>query len=688
MKARFIQSPFHDDKITPDIPRYYINQISTNIFLFFSLFLLFSISFFFNNDIYAILKAIWYLYSNNIEALKSLTYSLYKTNDVSILNKSIIYSLSIPFLSSVFFVFLITKPITRRVYKSGRTVNNEKNVISNYVNYVNRTSGLPEKEGLSLFKKTDICAAIYITFKEFEDVLYSNADQEKGFIVAGDAGSGKSVVINHFYKDIALTRKDIGLVHNIKGDDLNFISSFASCYNIAATSINGEPIHAINFLSLLLDEDKSIQKQNIYTFIEAFSTKEKGGDNFFSLGSKEVNYALIEEALSSNPTPETFLNEIVVLFSKPAEQQINDLQEYLLRHNPAAAGYINIDNPKATMSVIASCINVIKKFQVLYEFWKNARHIDIKKDFFLKEKPRKFLILTNNPIQADVCNSYISAIINLSSRFLISPNYINPFKRKVYFVIDEFPQLTSVDIETFLKLPDVGRSKGIRCIVALQRFSQIKENFNADPLNFYSAFHNKILGRMTEADFSLIKETIGKTTVEDSLIKKTMQKDGGFTSVYEKNVHDIEAMKPNELSLTCGPKVINGKFLGVQMYYFIQGYNEIFTFIRTPVDVSELVEKFKVIQEKARRIARAKAARAKIIEASTTGNLVLEVPTLANAQETSPSPAPAVPELVNLVSQVDSPEAEHLQEEINQTEFQEDELNNLELMLNLMETKE
>ncbi|SFB29232.1 type IV secretory system conjugative DNA transfer family protein [Delftia tsuruhatensis] len=691
MKTRIIQSPFHDDKLTPEVPRIYIRSIFTNTLLFFILFSLPVISFLFNNHFEAIPKIIWNLFTKDREGMIYLTQLIYGTKKIETLMISFYLSIFIPLALSLTVVKLITKPVTRRVYKSGRTVNNEENVIQRYESHFNKTSGFPKNEGITIVKPNDLSV---ITEKPLNvSQYYSVACQEKGLIIAGDAGSGKSVIINHFYKDIALTKNSISIVHNTKGDELDFVSSFSQVYNIAVTSLKDETIHAINFVALIKDEDKNLEIQNIYTFVRAFLPKQKN-DDYFILGAIEVIRALIQEVLSFNPEANIFLISIVYLFSKEPEQQIRDLNTYLMTHNPAAAAYINPDNPKATMSVIASCINVIKKFQILADFWKDARHIDIKEDFLLKEKARKFLVLTNNPNQADVCNSYISAIINLSSRFLVSPNYTNPFKRKVYFVIDEFPQLTSVDIETFLKLPDVGRSKGIRCIVALQRFAQIKENFNADPLNFYSAFHNKVLGRMTEADFSLIKETIGKTTVEDTLIKKTMQENGKFSSVFEKKVHDIEVMKPNELSLNCGAKLRNEKFLGVQMYYFIQGYEEVFTFIRTPVDVSELQKKHKNKLARLKKRTRAQNA----LEATETQEIVQDVPTPSQAQEIAPSPDLVAPELVELVSQVDSPEAEQLQEEINQAdgleieELQETSIVNpsddLEAMLNIMDTKE
>lgn len=688
-KPRFINSPFQDDKLTPEIPRYYINQIFTSIVLFFLLFSIFSVSFFFNNNFTAIPKTIWYLYTKNTEALSYLTQSIFGINDISVLMKSLFFSLAIPLVISLLIVKLITTPITRRTYRSGRTLNEKGTSVNNYKNFVLETSGFPKNGGISLVKANDLCA---ITEKPLnEDLLFSVADQEKGLLIVGDAGSGKGVTNNHYYKDIELSKDDIGIVHNVKGDELDFISKFSQVYNIAVTSLNGEEIHAVDFLSFIKDENINNEIQNIYTFIDAFLPAGSSKNDFFILGAIETTRAVIQEALVSNVTPATFLITIYNLFSKEGQQQIDDLNSYLLAHNAAAAGYIDANNPKATMSVIASCIKIINQFKILASFWEKAKHIDIKDKFIFNKQPRRFLILTNNSNQANVCNSYISAIINLLSRFLISPNYTNPFKRRIYFIIDEFPQLTSIDIQTFLKLPDVGRSKGIRCIVSLQRVAQIKENFKSDPLNFYSAFHNKILGRMTEADFEILKGTVGKTTVEDSVIKKTMQKDGSFTSVFEKNVHDIEALKPNELSLTCGPYVRKGKFHGAKMYYFIQGYEEIFSFIRTPVDVSDLIQEFNIKKAKAEAKAktkRDKAKAAKALEAPTAQNLVQEVPALANAQETSPSPAPAVPEPVDVVSQVDSQEADHLQEEINQEPSTTNEVSDFEAMLDLMDSKE
>lgn len=124
-------------------------------------------------------------------------------------------------------------------------------------------------------------------------------------------------------------------------------------------------------------------------------------------------------------------------------------------------------------------------------------------------KDRKVIVISNSNQFGDVANSYISAFINLTTTQLIDSNY-KPVK-EVHFILDEFAQLSSVNLNQFLKLPDVGRGLKVRVKIALQRTSQVKNTWpNSDDKSFASAFQNKIWARFADDDKDNVRHELGK----------------------------------------------------------------------------------------------------------------------------------------------------------------------------------
>ena len=536
-----------------------------------------------------------------------------------------------------------------------------------------------------------------------EDIYLSKREEEKGIFVTGIAGQGKTVLLNNFIHDIyKQSDNSICILHNVKGDELKFISKFSTYYNISTTRYADEKIHAINYLSLVKDDNPSQQEAKISAFCASFIGVPEGVDKYWKTGATEIFKAVNLESLSRNPTPETFLDEIencwngigikkIDATNNNKDEELTEeekltaiqyLRTYLDKHNPVAASYVDEKSEKTSTIMIASCIEAIKKISLLNQAWKlsKARYIDIKKEFILNgnKNCRRFLVLTNDPNTPELCNAYISSIINLLTIYTTSQQYENPHKRNIYFLLDEFPQLSAINAKTFMKLPDVGRSKGIRVILAAQKFSQIKSNFNYNEEDFSASFPIKILGQLGESDYEIIKKIVGQVK-----IKRWIWKD-------DKKVSDEQTINSLEFSdlKTAGPVITqnNSKssFWGVKLFYVIPGHHEIFSIITSPVDTTKVEEEFKIKLEesnadmKKKALEKRAAKKQKELEASTTQNLVLDMPTLANAQINAPSPAPAVPEPVDVVSQVDSQEADHLQPISNEVSDLEDILNILE----------
>lgn len=360
---------------------------------------------------------------------------------------------------------------------------------------------------------------------------------ELSFIVRGEAGGGKTVFLDRLMKETIDAGHSV-ILHNVKGDELKKIAPYKSHYLIEPWTKN---TWEIDFLNLCADANEQAEDTKIRTLAEAFS---KVPEEFFDKAAISVVEALIRCAVKSNKDKagkvQATLKDIVQLWHgfnvkeeevkidmtdiakvkqavKQESEQLKKINEFLGIWFKTSAMYIDPKNEKTSLCVLASVIEIIRKFESLSRFWqdnaydpkdKTRRVFDISK-WIETKKDRAVIILSNSNMFGDVANSYISAFINLTTTKLIDSNY-EPVK-EIHFILDEFVQLSSINLNNFLKLPDVGRGKQVRVKIAIQRTSQVKATWqNSDDKSFASAFQNKIWARFADDDKDNVKHEIGK----------------------------------------------------------------------------------------------------------------------------------------------------------------------------------
>lgn len=363
---------------------------------------------------------------------------------------------------------------------------------------------------------------------------------ELSFIVRGEAGGGKTVFLDRLMKETIDAGHSV-ILHNVKGDELEKIAGYKSYYQIEPWTPH---TWEIDFLNLCADEDEDAEDAKIRTLAQAFS---KVPEEFFDKASITVVEALIRSVIKSNKdkdgkvqaTLEKVVNtwhdfnvdeeqvkvdmtdiEQVKKAVKQESEQLKKINEFLKQWFKTSAMYIDPKNEKTSLCVLASVVEIVRKFESLSNFWnKNAidRNTGEKRIFNISKwvetkKERPVIILSNSNMFGDVANSYISAFINLIVTKLIDSNY-KPVK-EIHFILDEFVQLSSINLNDFMKLPDVGRGKNVRVKIAFQRTSQVREAWpNADPKSFASAFQNKIWARFADDDKDNLRHEIGKQKV-------------------------------------------------------------------------------------------------------------------------------------------------------------------------------
>lgn len=419
---------------------------------------------------------------------------------------------------------------------------------------------------------------------------------ELSLSIRGEAGAGKTVITDRLMKETIDAGHSV-ILHNVKGDELEKIAGYCSYYHIEPWTPN---TWEIDFLNLCADKNEQAEDTKIRTFVEAFS---KIPDDFFDKAGISVTEAIGRCAIKSNKDKEgkvivglEELNKIWQSFNvdeslvksvdmtdieqvkkvvQQESQQLRMINDFLKKWFPTSSMYIDPKNEKTSLCVLASVIEIMRKFESLSKFWK-TNAIDLKtkekrifdiQDWINRKKDRKVIILSNSNMFGDVANSYISAFINLTTTQLIDSRY-NPVK-EIHFILDEFVQLSSINLNNFLKLPDVGRGKKVRVKIAFQRTSQVSNTWkDFDAKSFASAFQNKIWARYADDDKDLIRHELGKQklTVYKSSVNWSAQ---GKSSSSQTETKMEDVVNIDSLQKELGPikMLVNGKLetIGVRI---------------------------------------------------------------------------------------------------------------------------
>ena len=467
-----------------------------------------------------------------------------------------------------------TPAITRQVYLRGNRLEDGPKVLG----VLDKEWSGEERGEIALIRKgeTDWNYDESGGSKLTKDIFIPESVLELSTVIRGEAGSGKSVVLNRLIRETIKNRHKL-ILHSVKGDEIKMLHEHTRFYLVEPWRKNGG--YAIDFLSLCIADDTADQNARIRTLVDSFNPSKGGGkSDFFDKGAASVIEAIVRAAIAKKKTEgneNLGLEEIVELwnsFNVSAEktteggdesETLKKIKDFVGQYNPSATIYVDPQNPKTSLSVLASCIEIIRKFEVLSSFWKGKKTLDIRQ-WVNAENDRRTILLVNSNVYSDVADAYISAFINLITTLLIDVSY-EP-KGKIYFALDEFPQLRSIDIDTFLKLPDVGRGKGVRVVVALQRTSQIKESFNKDGQSFCGAFQNKIWARCSTDDLEIMGDDLGKKDVLEHSVSISYS-GGGKTTARKETEKQVQVANPHELQNELGPQKDGKTFKGVRVLF-------------------------------------------------------------------------------------------------------------------------
>ena len=219
-----------------------------------------------------------------------------------------------------------------------------------------------------------------------------------------------------------------------------------------------------------------------------------------------------------------------------------DLADLLATPEKELLAMMSEANPEAIRAVEQTgttttgiLINLSAFLSVIYdlaEAWPKrvkSRMFSVREWIFDGNAPHKAILLGGNKEFGPLMSAFAGALVAQAAACVCSPRLADSRTRRLYFVLDEFPQMGKVDIEPLVA---VGRSKGARIWLGLQDFGQLKNLYGQDGAQAITAMVGTLIcaGAAPGETAKLISEMAGSREVERSSVSTSIQGGGSVAS--------------------------------------------------------------------------------------------------------------------------------------------------------------
>ena len=171
----------------------------------------------------------------------------------------------------------------------------------------------------------------------------------------------------------------------------------------------------------------------------------------------------------------------------------------------------------------------------------------------------------------ELTKSYVEGIIGVVSAMVNSVEMVDDPNRKIWFIADEFPQMGKVPVRPLF---EVGRSRGLRCVVACQDFAQLEEIHGASMVKaLIGMCGTLIVGQIMQGETAeQLCKAFGAREVERANTSSSSASGGagtGGSTTLSFNRDEVPLYKPSELTSRLG---LTEDGLGVIMMLFTGGH--------------------------------------------------------------------------------------------------------------------
>lgn len=180
------------------------------------------------------------------------------------------------------------------------------------------------------------------------------------------------------------------------------------------------------------------------------------------------------------------------------------------------------------------------------------------------------IILQGHGAYVELTRSYVESIVGIVSAMVNSVEMEDDRSRKIWFVADEFAQMGKLPVRPLF---EVGRSRGVRCVVAVQDFAQLEEIYGAAMVKaLIGMCGTLVVGQMMQGETAeQLCKAFGTREVERSNVSSSYGGAGSGSNrstTLNFNRDDVPLYKPSELSSRLG---LNAEDTGVVLILFTGG---------------------------------------------------------------------------------------------------------------------
>ncbi len=259
-------------------------------------------------------------------------------------------------------------------------------------------------------------------------------------------------------------------------------------------------------------------------------------------------------------------SELAELLSRP---QI-ELLEIMRRYHPEAVRSVE----KASVTTAGILINLSSFCAPIFDLaraWGESppeRRVSFV-EWILTGREHRQLILQGHGAYGELTKSYVEGIVGLISAMVNSVEMDDDPSRKISFIADEFAQMGK--LPGVRQLFEMGRSRGVRCCVAVQDLGQLEEIYGASMVKaIVSMCGTMIVGQMMPGDTAkALCDAMGSREVERPNVSVSQNATGfGSSKSFSFNREEVALYKPSELASRLG-LTPDGK--GVKLLLFTGG---------------------------------------------------------------------------------------------------------------------
>lgn len=335
--------------------------------------------------------------------------------------------------------------------------------------------------------------------------------ETRHMLVFGGVGSGKTQTLLPFMR-AARERGDRMIVFDLKGD---FTPDFPS----HAMPHNGQQVEVVDVIFAPWDS-RSIPwavARDVDTlaaareFAARMIPQAQGGNQFFSNAARQVLVASLVELQYEKPGEWGFA-DLVKKLIRPVEELAEAARTYFPEALKAMSdGHQNI----TSTGVLGNMMSYLDVVFDLARAWPTPGIFSIRDWLTEKNKATKSVILQHNGEFESLARAFNGAVLSLASQLINSPLMPESTSRRLWFFLDEFPQLGKV--EAVFPLCEIGRSKGIRVVIGTQDIPQIKEDYGEHRTNaLVSMVGTHIVARVMPGETAdyIAEKLIGEREIE------------------------------------------------------------------------------------------------------------------------------------------------------------------------------